>query len=163
MDENPEDAPPGDGPGVNMRAMETWDLVVEDMEATAAELEDAGWQTLQVHPGDVTVLTDVAEPGIDAVLPNPEFAALEALVDEGVRFGEYEAFRAGNRDVEFALLVAKDPAAQVAVLVPLYYRVMDLAQAASGRETIAIYLRQLTEESIQLDLENPDLLLPDDE
>lgn len=163
--ENGDDAPAGSSPGPNMRAIEVWDRVIRDMEATVSEYDDAGWETLQLHPGDVTVAPDADPPGIDTVLPNPEFGALQAHVDEGVTFTEYDIFRAGGEDLEFALLVAKDGARETAVFLPLYYRLRDIAEiiGPGDTKTLALYLRQLDEEAVMLELTEPELLLPPDE
>lgn len=148
--------------GTNARATEVWDQVVADMAATADELEGEGWTTLQLHPGDVTLLTDAEDRGIDVVLPNPEFEDLESLVESGARFAEYDVYRAGGAEMGYALVVAKDPGTETAVLVPLYYRVQELRPIAGMEETMPIFLRVLTEETIRLDLADPDLLLPED-
>ena len=160
-----DDTPAGSGPGPNMRAIEVWDRVIRDMEATVAEYDDAGWDTLQLHPGDVTVAPKANPPGIDAVLPNPEFEALQAHVDTGVTFTEYDVFRAGGEDLEFALLVAKDSARETAVFLPLYYRLRDIAEILGPGDTttLPLYLRQLDEEAVMLELTEPELLLPEDE
>lgn len=158
--EDTGEAPDGLSPGTNMRAMNVWNSVIDDMEATAAELEDEGWTTLELHPGDVIIATNIEDPGIDTVLPNPEFQELSSLIEAGVRFEEYEVYRAGGESIEYAVVVAKDFSQQIAVLIPLYYEIPDLAEIARGAETVPIYLRQLDEESVVLQLTEPELLLP---
>jgi len=162
---NPEDgASPEEQLGPNVEATNVWEQVVGDMEATASDLESAGWDTLELHPGDVVIAQNADEPGIDVVLPDNEFADLEALVEGGVQFAEYDVFRAGNTGVEYALLVAKDPERETAVLVPLYYRIKDLLEVIEDREgNLPIYLRVLTEETVLLELTDPDLLVPSPE
>ena len=41
---------------VTGRVAPRWTQVIEDMHATAEEYADADWGTVQLHPGDVTVL-----------------------------------------------------------------------------------------------------------
>lgn len=157
------ETPEGMGAGPNMRAMGVWNSVIDDMEATAEELEAEGWTTLQLHPGDVIVATEIEEPGIDTVLPNPEFEELASLIEDGVRFAEYEVYRAGGDSIEYALVVAKDFDRQIAILIPLYYEIPDLSEVAHGAETVPIYLRTLEGESVVLQLTEPELLLPGSE
>ncbi|MFB6153692.1 MAG: hypothetical protein ABEJ27_05515 [Halodesulfurarchaeum sp.] len=160
--ETDEDLPPEATAGPNVEAMEVWDRVVADMEVTAAELQDAGWDTLELHPGDVTVIEEAPEPGIDVLLADNEFDALQEFVEGGVTFDEYEVFRAGGDDVEYALVVAKDGDSHSAALVPLYYRVRELeATINRSPEQIAVFLRRLDDETYQLSLAEPDLLLPE--
>lgn len=165
MDNDGTEEPAGTSPGLNVKATEVWGRVIEDMEVTAEEYQESGWVTLELHPGDVTVASNADPPGLDVVLPNPEFMALEARVREGLEFTEYEVFRAEGTGIELALLVAKDLEAEAAVLVPLYYRVDDLASVIRARhpDPLPIYLRQLDEETIMLELTEPEILLPDEE
>ena len=163
MDNEDIDGDDGLSAGPNMRAMRVWNNVIDDMEATAEEFDAEGWTTLQLHPGDVIVATNIEEPGIDTVLPNPEFQELASMVEDGVRFAEYNVYRAGGKSLEYALVVAKDFDQEVAILIPLYYEVPDLAEIAHGVETVPIYLRQLDGESVVLQLTEPELLLPDGE
>jgi hypothetical protein len=146
-----------------MQAMDVWNSVIDDMEATAEDLADAGWETLVLHPGDVIIATKIEDPGIDTVLPNPEFESLADMVEEGVTFDEYDVFRAGQESMEYALIVAKDTETNTAVLIPLYYQVPDLAEIARGQDMVPIYLRTLEEDSVVLQLTEPGLLLPDSE
>ncbi|MFC6725160.1 hypothetical protein ACFQE1_12435 [Halobium palmae] len=45
---------PGDSQHPLSGALDAWERVVDDMEATAAEYREEGWETLELHPGDVT-------------------------------------------------------------------------------------------------------------
>lgn len=159
-----DDAPPDGQVRSNVEAMSVWDQVIADMEATASEFESSGWRTLETHPGDVTVAQNRAEPGLDAVLPGNEFRALEELLDAGVRFSEYEVFRAEGETFEYALLVAEDPQRETALLLPLFYELDDLIGVLQERaEILPVYLRRLDGETISLELTEPELLLPTSE
>ncbi|MFB6267409.1 MAG: hypothetical protein ABEI31_07100 [Halodesulfurarchaeum sp.] len=161
--EEREDLPPEATAGPNVEAMQVWDRVVADMEVTAEELGEEGWDTLELHPGDVTVIQDDPEPGVDVLLADNEFDALQGFVEGDVDFDEYEVFRAGGEDVEYALVVAKDRTQKGAILIPLYYQVRDLAAALErSPEQIAVFLRRLDDETYQLSLAEPDLLLPEE-
>ena len=156
-----DDAPPDVQRRSNVAAMSVWDQVIADMEATASDLESSGWTTLETHPGDVTVAQNRAEPGLDAVLPGNEFRSLEELLESGVRFSEYEVFRAEGDTFEYALLVAEDPQRETAILLPLFYEVEDLIEVLQERpEILPVYLRRLDGETVSLELTEPELLLP---
>ena len=59
---------------------ERWRALLEDAETTAAEYAADGYDTIVVHPGDVTPVT--GEPyGLDVLAPGDEFEALEELVE----------------------------------------------------------------------------------
>jgi hypothetical protein len=174
-----EDAPEEIREQANVRAMESWNAVVADMEATAAEYESRGWRTLQLHPGDVAALpgaevtvnpTDAEEEtdervGFDLLVPGDEYEVLEALIDEGAAFDAYEAFTAEPEGMVYALVAMEDRAAEVAVLFPLYYRVGDpqvsklLARVESEGE-LRTYARRLSGEYVAFTHEDPSPLLP---
>lgn len=103
-----------------------WDDVMADMEATAAEYRDAGWDVLELHPGDVTPLptasadAEADRVGLDVLLPGDEFTAVEGRVG-GATFDEYDAYRAEEGGVVFLVLAMKAAEAGEAVVFPLYY------------------------------------------
>jgi hypothetical protein len=159
------ETPPGPGgpalAGAASEIREHWDDLVDDAEATAAEFEDAGWETLVCHPGDVTV-TEVERFGIDVLLPDDEYDRLEAWVEDG-SFDEFDVYRAETTMV-WLLLVAKDESAERAVCCPAYYGASDLETLVDGLEEhghVPIYVRNLLEEFVTFTPDRPALLLPD--
>lgn len=148
-----------------------WQDTINDMEATAAELREAGWETVELHPGAVTPLprleTDEGyedeRTGFDVLVPGNEFSATQAAVD-GVDFEEYEAYNAQTDGIVFAVVVMKADAAQRAVLVPIYYRVDDAEEAVERIENAGesrIYVRPLDDsERVLFTQSAPDALLP---
>ena len=171
-----DDAPEGSGsdPGnpdpdeemPNQAAMANWDAVVADMEATAAEYEDEGWETLQIHPGDVAVLDgeDGRGPGFDVVVPDPEFEALAEIFESGTDVEETAVFRASVESMTYLVLVLQH-ADGTAVLVPAYYRVGDPGVEAAFRRAEATgefrtRLRTLTHDQIVVSHEDPSLFAP---
>lgn len=159
------ETPPGPGgpalAGAASEIREHWDDLVGDAEVTAAEFEDAGWETLVCHPGDVTV-TDVERFGIDVLLPDDEYDRLEEWVKDG-SFDEFDVYRAETTMV-WLLLVAKDESAERAVCCPAYYGSSDLETLVDGlREHghVPIYVRNLMEEFVTFTSDRPGLLLPD--
>ena len=118
-----EDAPldgavPGAGP--TAKAMGRWDQVIADMEATAAEYEAAGYETIQLHPGDVTVVgPDHGTPRLDVLVPDNEHRELAAVFDD-LTFEDSSVFRTREGSMVY-LLVVEEAAEDVAVLYPAYY------------------------------------------
>lgn len=167
-DQNPAAAFEGatDVPGTHLRAAEFWDDVVADMEATAAEYEDDGWETLQLHPGDVTtrVPDDEDDPfGLDVLVPNDEFDAVEDLLAGDVAFDSYEAFVALGDGLVLLVVAMEDEDAEVAVLYPAYYDVQnseEMLAAARDAGEMRTYVRTLTNERIEFTHEDPETFAP---
>ena len=155
---------------------EFWDDVMADMEATAAEYREAGWDVLELHPGDVTPLPNAGTAvsdvegdrrGFDVLLPGDEFAAAQDLVEESdADFDEYDAYRAQQSNVVFLVVVMKAESAGEAVAFPLYYDdqqagpLLDRAAAAGELRT---YLRPLDDsERVVFSHHDPEPLFPAD-
>ena len=94
-----------------------WDDIVADMEATAGEYRERGWETLELHPGQVWPEFD--DDAFDVLLPDSEYEALVEFVDAG-DVDDYDVFRAEVAMV-FFLLVLRDEERKRAVLLPGYY------------------------------------------
>lgn len=167
-----ESGAPGPGPaagggpafgGLGSEIREHWSDLVEDAEATAAEFQEAGWETLVLHPGDVTV-TSMERFGIDVLVPDDEFERVESWVESG-SFDAYDVYRA-ETGIVFVLIVMKDEADERALCIPAYYRFDDLSTLLDGaREHGAIftYVRNLQEEFVTFTHHQPALFLPDPE
>jgi hypothetical protein len=149
--------------------LDVWEGVVEDMEATAAEYREDGWETLELHPGDVTALPSVEERkdeqfGLDVLVPGDEYEAVSELVD-GTEFDEYDVFRAQQGCVVFLVLVTKSTATKQAVLTPLYYAVEDaqlMLDRARDEDVLYTHVRPLSDdERVTFTQEDPELLFPE--
>ncbi|MFC4358022.1 hypothetical protein ACFO0N_08690 [Halobium salinum] len=178
---NPEDtAHPLSG------VLDVWERVVDDMEATAAEYREDGWETLELHPGDVTPIpgtrdqpptapgedaaggeaVDLPEDtfGLDALLPGDEFEAVSEAI-ESATFDEFEVFRADSGGVVFLVLAMLAPDADRAVLLPLYYATGDAtAMARRAREAgeMRVVVRPLSDdEQVVFTQADPEPLLPE--
>lgn len=155
-------------PGTHVRAMEFWDDIVADMEATADEYESEGWEAHQLHPGDVTTRSPDPESdddlfGLDVLVPNNEFDAVEELLEGGVAFDAYEAFRATGDGLVLLMVAMEDNDEEVAVLYPAYYDPQDAQAmlAVADRESeMRTYLRTLTNERIEFTHEDPGNFTP---
>jgi hypothetical protein len=150
----------GDG-----QSMEWWDHLLEEMTAEAAAYEADGWETLALHTGDVTWRDgSVDELALDVLIPDNEFATLETALEDGVDSydlllstpGEYVAF----------LVVLQNAARELAVFVPAYYGRDDDAAATLLRKAVdagelPLVLRTLTDDRVELSLDDPELFLAD--
>jgi hypothetical protein len=164
--ENAQNVPREDQ--ANVQAMAYWDRVIEDMEATAAEFADAGWETLELHPGDVHVLSESEDPGLDLLIGDDEFETLEELFESGLSLTETEVLRASTEGMQYVVTVSKDPEMEWTILTPLYYRIADpdvgtMFDRARTSGQICIRLRTLTGDYIDVHHDDLSLFEPDDE
>ncbi|SFK58434.1 hypothetical protein SAMN04487950_0025 [Halogranum rubrum] len=149
--------------------LDVWEGVVEDMEATAAEYRDEGWETLELHPGDVNALPSVQERrdgqfGLTVLVPGDEYEAVSSWVD-GSEFDEYEVFRAQEGGVVFLVLATKSTATNRVVLTPLYYGVEDaqmMVERATEEGQMQVHVRPLSDdEHVTFTQTDPELLFPE--
>lgn len=155
-----------DGPDAD--AMAVWDQVIADVEATADEYREDGWDAVEIHPGEVTVRTEGDRVGLDVLVPNDEFERLQSLLADGVTLDGCRVFRATNEGVVFLVVAMEGPDAETAVVYPAYYDasdpdVRDLLRHARAEGELRSYLRILTGEYVELSHEDPALFVPDDE
>ena len=145
------------------RVVEPWEAVMGDMEATAAEYREAGWETLELHPGDVTVL-DGERYGLDVLVPGDEYERLADVAEAGT-FDSYEVYRASESGIVFALAVLEDPASEQAVCCPVYYErsnADEMARRAHEEGRMYTHIRPLADdEAVTFAYEDPDLFFAD--
>jgi hypothetical protein len=152
---------------------EFWEQVVDDMAATAEEYREAGWETLELHPGDVTALptaataasdVEIDRVGLDVLLPGDEFDELQSVVADH-EFDSYDAYRASEGNVVFLVIAMKSADGSAAVLFPLYYDTTDakvMLSRVAEREEMRTFLRPLDDsERVVFSQSEPDNLLPD--
>ncbi|MFB6252694.1 MAG: hypothetical protein ABEI27_13610 [Halobellus sp.] len=137
------------------------------MSAEAATYEADDWETLELHPGDVIARDGgVEDLGLDVLLPDKEFAALELALSDGV--DSYKLLRSTPGEYVAALLVVEATGRKCAVFVPVYYSRTDeaateLLQAALEAGELTLILRTLTDDRVELTLNRPELLVIDGE
>ena len=156
-----------EGPAGPVRSF--WSDLRADVEATAGEYRDAGWEALALHPGDATPLPGEGDdpPAFDVLLPDDEFEALRSLVADGTAFDAYEVYSTVEGGAVFLLVVMRDAASETAVLFPLYYRPGDPATAAlrervAAAGTLETHLRRLRrDEVVRFTHDEPGLFVPD--
>ncbi|QLH83187.1 DUF7529 family protein [Halosimplex pelagicum] len=161
-DEDAAGGPAFAGTGAASAVREHWEDLIGDMDATAAEFEEAGWETLRLHPGDVTAVTG-DRWGFDVLVPDDEFERLREWVEAGA-FDEHDVYRVES-GIQFALVVLKDDDGERAVCCPLYYddaAVEGLGELAERRGRVETHVRNLAEEYVTFTHDEPDLFFPDD-
>lgn len=135
-----------------------WDDVLADARATAAEYREDGWDVLELHPGDVTPLTD--DPvGFDVLVPDNEYADLRTTVD-GVDFDRTSVYRAEDGGVRFYVTVPEAAETGQAVVVPTFLVLDDLPalrQCAEEAGTMYTHVRTLAaDERVTFRHDDPD-------
>ena len=131
------------------RVMGVWEDVIADMEATTAKYREAGWEVLELHPGDVTVL-EGERYGLDVLVPGDEFRELEEVAAE-TTFDSYEVYRAESEGMIFALVVLEDDEREGAVCCPTYYeheRSDGLERRAREEGAMYTHVRPLTDDRV---------------
>jgi hypothetical protein len=131
------------------RVSGVWDDIVADMEATAAEYREDGWDVLELHPGDVETVTG-RQFGFDVVLPGEEFDAVAEAVADG-EFSRDQVFRNDAGGMALFLLVLEDPDREQAICCPAYYehgQVEDLWEDAERAGAMYTHLTDLSRENV---------------
>lgn len=155
----PEEVTPFD------RVTNHWEVVIEDMYATAEEFREQGWTALECHPGDVHPVDDEEQLGLDVVISGEEYEAiLKAVEAEGAAFDSVEVFRAEAEGLVFAVVVVSDEPQETAVLVPVYYDVQkakEMLSRATVEGQLSLYVRDLqTEDIVTFEMDDPMLFVP---
>ncbi|WP_136602744.1 DUF7529 family protein [Salinigranum halophilum] len=105
------------------KALVHWNEITDEIAQLRQEYESSGWETVVLHPGDVTAgtVTD-GGPGFQLVVPDSEFNALEDLVGEReASFDEFEVYHAPTDDLTFYIVVLRAASLQRAVFLPVFY------------------------------------------
>ena len=138
-----------------------WEEVINDMEVTADEYREAGWDIVELHPGDVVVLDN---GGFDILVPDDEFDQLTGIVDSAT-LDDTKIFHAEDDGIAFVLTVVLDPEREVGVCCPLYYdlqNVDDLRKQADREDQVAMSVRTLSNDrSVTFSHDDPDLFFPE--
>jgi hypothetical protein len=169
MDPHREDEDDGASVGPDATVRERWDQVADDMEATAAEYRDEGWDVAEIHPGDVTVIEPgVADDrwGLDVLVADDEFGTVEqwVLTEDG-SFDSCEVFHAEADGVVFAVVAMRDADAGRAILFPIYYdpaEATDTFRRAREEGAMHTHLRTLQADPVvTFKQSDPSLFVPD--
>lgn len=146
--------------------MSWWDHLLADAAAEAERYGEKGWETLELHPGDITLRPDDdGEAVLDALVPDNEFEQLADGATEGV--DSYRVFRSTPADVVALLVVLEATDQQHAMFVPGYFRPDDHQAGKTLRNALddgvlTLRLRTLTDDRVEVQLDEPELLVPED-
>jgi hypothetical protein len=137
-----------------------WEDIVADMEATAETYRERGWETLELHPGQVWPQFD--DDALDVLVPDSEYEALVEFVDAG-DVDDYEVFRAEVATV-FFLLVLRDERRERAVFVPGYYDFGHGKKLYYGLDgALALTVHRLRRDgTVAFALDDPEPLFPEE-
>lgn len=159
------------------RVVGPWEQVTEDVAATAERYREAGRTVVELHPGDVAVLTGelrtspgqqrsanpaAGRTGLDVVVPGGEFERLQSALSDRTVDG-YEVWRATGAGIVF-LLVALESDDDLAVLFPAYYDLSDreALETVAREHGLETHLRPLAEDAVvTVEHEDPDPFFPD--
>jgi hypothetical protein len=108
------DAATDDAPSVATE--EHWKQLVVEMEQSATEHRNAGWETVVCHPAASGVVDD-GEPGFGIVVPREEFDALDRAASSH-EIDEYEVLRADLPGEIHLLVILYTADGDVALFVP---------------------------------------------
>lgn len=161
MTENPTkpDEPP------NVRAKAGWQTVLDEQARTASSYREDGWETNELHPGDSVFVDSEARTGLDVLVPGPEYERLAELA-ETYTFDDTEVFRASEESTTYLLIVERATADQIAVLVPAYYdrtRAADALESVRAAGHIQLFCRQLDDDTVTFQHDDPAPFLPDED
>jgi hypothetical protein len=167
-DEPTEEQPDMTSGGQNnpaSQAMPYWEQLIEDMDATAAEYRESGWDTIEIHPGDVSTFPgNAGRKGIELLAPDNEFEPAAEMFDEADGFEKAEVYRAVQGNTIYVLVVLEDPATENALLLPAYYNQStetEFVRMLQQESDVKIHVRPLDERRIlTFTHNNPTLFLP---
>ncbi|RDI72003.1 DUF7529 family protein [Halopelagius longus] len=150
--------------------MQFWDDVVGDAEATAEEYREAGWDVVELHPGDVTPVPAMldtepsAEYGLNVLVPGEEFDTVEDVV-ETAEFDSYDAYRAERGGTVFLVVAMLAEDSGRAVVVPMYYRTKEAApmlERAADADEMRVIVRPLSDDKrVVFEQRDPNPLFPE--
>ncbi|AKU07797.1 DUF7529 family protein [Haloferax gibbonsii] len=106
------------------KALADWADILTEIDEVSAELEDSGWETLVLHPGDVatTDAAAAADAGFRLLVPDSELEALSSTVSApDAAFDQFEVYRARDTNVRIFVVVVKSEETMEAVLYPVFY------------------------------------------
>lgn len=145
-----------------------WESILDEVEELTDEYENSGWETLVLHPGDVTpTASNIADgkTGFRLVVPESELDALAEIIDEdNSAFTEFEVFRSPADELMVFVVILKSPERERAVFFPVYYDPKmdrEFVESVRNRDVIYTAVSDLGQSRrVLLSHDNPTLFLP---
>lgn len=97
---------------------DSWEAFMNDLDETAEEYRERGYEVVEIHAGDVVPLAD--RVALDVLAPGSEFRALQTLVED-FEPDEFSVFKATEGETTFAIIVAEDTDREAAVCTSVFY------------------------------------------
>lgn len=134
------------------QALMHWDDLEADIGALSGDLEEGGWETLVLEPGDVTAvpLGIEGEPfGFHLVVPDDELRDLATFVERTeAEYDSFDAYRSETSDLLLFVVVLKAETEKRAILYPLYYdpeRNNEFIKAIQNRDELYTHVSNIGE------------------
>ncbi|SFH02977.1 hypothetical protein SAMN04488063_3626 [Halopelagius inordinatus] len=125
--DDPTERPSGpDGTRAESGVTEFWDRVVGRAEDAATAYRDAGWDAVELHPGNATPVPAMGgegagDYGLSVLVPPDEFETVERLAGE-TTFDDADVRRVERGETVFVVAAFLAPESGDAVVVPTHYR-----------------------------------------
>lgn len=145
--------------GIPDELIDSWEAFMEDLEETAGEYRDEGYEVVEIHAGDVVPLAD--RVAFDVLAPGSEFRALQSLVTD-FDPDEFTVYKASEGETTFAVVVAEDNDRTAAVCTSIFYHysiAQELIENARRAGFVQIQVRPLSDDDhVVFRIEDPDII-----
>lgn len=146
--------------GIPEELTDSWLAFVDDLEATAEEYREQGYEVVEIHAGDVVPLAD--RVALDVLAPGSEFAALQKLVDE-FDPDEFTVYKAEQGETTFAVIVAEDSDRRAVVCTSVFFHysvARQFLENATEAGFFQVQIRPLSDdEHVVFRIDEPELLV----
>lgn len=145
--------------GIPEELTDSWETFMDDLEETADEYRDRGFDVVEIHAGDVVPLDD--RVALDVLAPGSEFDALQELLEDFEPDG-FSVYKATKGETTFAIIVAEDEDRPAAVCTSIFYHYSVASQFIDNAKKAGFFQIQIRplsdDEHVVFRIEEPDLL-----
>lgn len=138
---------------------QAWSNLMDDLENTADEYRERGWDVLPIHAGDVVTLPD--RVAIDVLAPGDEFETLQEMIGD-FDPDNFSVYTGGSDTATFALVIAEDEDCSSAVCCPVFVMGPDVSELRNSSKQagfVQIQIRPLSDDdSVVFRIDEPELL-----
>jgi hypothetical protein len=151
--------------GMLSAAMSNWETILTQQAEIATEYDKAGWETVQIRPGEVQLLSKkvAGQRGFYVLVPDDKYRIVKSLSESGTSFNGYEVYKTLIDEIMYLVIVLKHVDNQTVLIYPVYYQLNDASIITAVEEggEFRSFLRRLEGESVEVTHEEPGLLSPD--